>query len=49
MRMRATAGVLMLVLPFSKLRHGVALFLNPTRYQPDAARLPAGDRRADTR
>ena len=42
-------SVLMLVLPFSKLLHGVALFFNPTRYQPDAARLPAGDRRADTR
>jgi [DsrC]-trisulfide reductase subunit M len=31
-------SVLLIVLPFSKLLHGAALFFNPTRNQPDDAR-----------
>ena len=42
-------SALLLVLPFSKLLHGVALLFNPTRYQPDNARLPAAEERAGTR
>lgn len=42
-------SALLLVLPFSKLLHGVALFFNPTRYQPDRARLPAAGERAGPR
>ncbi len=35
------ASTLLLVLPFSKLLHGAALFFNPTRSQPDVARPAA--------